>query len=530
MSERSTRLRFTRAEPEPESGGAKARRPMPRKKQFTAPPRTAGSGRGAARLQPVLPAELAAAETHRALREDADDSTAAESADCLTQTGAADLRAGRQISRPNQRGPERSSNQLAGKSRAGQKQAASDAAASGGANARAQQRRGIKKSYAAERTRRQRAESAAASVRTEKKAERTERRARAAGDFISRHKKGFLIFVALAVTVVLLLNLVSSLSVLMHGTASGLGVSTYPSADEDMLAAEAQYAALEADLQTELDSYPARHPGYDEYRYVLDSIEHDPYVLVSLLTAMRGGAWTITDVQDAITELFARQYALTQMITTETRTRTVANPDGTSGTETYTVTICNVKLVNNNLSHLPVDVLSEDRLSLYSIYMATLGNRPDLFPDSAYIGKYITNKDPAYEIPPEALSDDKFAAIIREAEKYLGYPYVWGGASPATSFDCSGFVSWVINHSGWNVGRLTTDGLFAICTPVSPERAKPGDLIFFVGTYKTPGTSHVGIYVGNNMMIHCGDPIKYASIDTSYWRQHFYSFARLPGN
>ena len=179
-----------------------------------------------------------------------------------------------------------------------------------------------------------------------------------------------------------------------------------------------------------------------------------------------------------------------------------------------------------NLSHLPLEIMGEEQMARYSLYMSTLGNRPDLFPESAYVGKYITNPPAVYDVPEEYLDDETFAAILGEAEKYLGYPYVWGGSSPAMSFDCSGFVSWVINHSGWNVGRLGAQGLYNICTPTSAPR--PGDLVFFVGTYDTAGVSHCGIYVGDNMMIHCGDPISYANLNTSYWQSHFYAYGRLP--
>jgi cell wall-associated NlpC family hydrolase len=194
----------------------------------------------------------------------------------------------------------------------------------------------------------------------------------------------------------------------------------------------------------------------------------------------------------------------------------------------YDYYICTVTLENFNLSHVPVYIMSEEQLGMYATYMATLGNRPDLFPGSGYIGKYVEGSYTDYDIPPEALDDEVFAAIIKEAEKYLGYPYIWGGSSPSTSFDCSGFVSWVINHSGWDVGRLGAQGLCNICTPVSSANVKPGDLVFFIGTYDTPGVSHVGIYVGNNMMIHCGDPISYANLNSSYWQSHFYRYGRLP--
>lgn len=194
----------------------------------------------------------------------------------------------------------------------------------------------------------------------------------------------------------------------------------------------------------------------------------------------------------------------------------------------YTYYICNVKLENFDMSHLPVYIMGEEQMSLYAVYMHTLGNRPDLFPNGTYPNASTVKEPTYYEIPPEALEDATFAAMMAEAEKYVGYPYVWGGSSPSTSFDCSGFVSWVINHSGWDVGRLGAQGLCNICTPVSPEQAKPGDLVFFVGTYDTPGVSHVGIYVGNSVMLHCGDPISYTNLNSSYWQQHFYCYGRLP--
>ena len=234
--------------------------------------------------------------------------------------------------------------------------------------------------------------------------------------------------------------------------------------------------------------------------------------------------------------LFDRQYILTEDVVVETRYRTGTDTwtdaDGNTHTDTYQVPydyyICTVTLENFNLSHVPVYIMSEEQLGMYATYMATLGNRPDLFPGSGYIGKYVEGSYTDYDIPPEALDDEVFAAIIKEAEKYLGYPYVWGGSSPSTSFDCSGFVSWVINHSGWDVGRLGAQGLCNICTPVSSANVKPGDLVFFTGTYDTPGVSHVGIYVGNNMMIHCGDPISYANLNSNYWQSHFYRYGRLP--
>ena len=300
-----------------------------------------------------------------------------------------------------------------------------------------------------------------------------------------------------------------------------------------MLGAEAAYCALEDELQRYLDTYTRTH-DYDEYHFDLDTIEHDPYVLISMISALHEGAWTLDEVRGTLQDLFDRQYILTEDVVVEVRYRTVTRTDSEGNTYTvqvpYTYYICNVKLENFDMSHLPVYIMGEEQMSLYAVYMHTLGNRPDLFPNGTYPNASTVKEPTYYDIPPEALEDATFAAMMAEAEKYLGYPYVWGGASPSTSFDCSGYVSWVINNCGvgWNFGRLTADGLLGVCTPVSSADAKPGDLIFFQGTYNTSGASHVGIYVGNGMMIHCGDPISYANINTSYWQQHFYTFGRLP--
>lgn len=410
-----------------------------------------------------------------------------------------------------------------------------------------QQKQAIKKQYAANKAGKTASTTKKTAENTAKAAKKTAQEAKKAGEFIARNKKTFLIIGGIGLVIVLLLNIASSCSVLLQGGLSGVGISTYPCEDGDMLAAEAQYCGMEADLQNELDNYEVYHSGYDEYRFDLDDIEHDPYVLISMLTALQGGEWTISDVQGNLDMLFDKQYIITETVTTETRYRTETRTGSYSYIDPntgeliteyyeydvqvpYTYYICNVELENFDLSHVPVYIMSQDHLSMYAMYMATLGNRPDLFPGSEYIGKYINGEYEGYDIPPEALEDEVFAAMIEEAEKYLGYPYVWGGSSPSTSFDCSGFVSWVINHSGWDVGRLGAQGLLNICTRVSSSNAKPGDLIFFQGTYDTTGASHVAIYVGNGMMIHCGDPIQYTSINTSYWQAHFLAFGRLPGN
>lgn len=400
---------------------------------------------------------------------------------------------------------------------------------------RLRQKQAIKKQYAAAKRAGQTAGTAGKTAGNTAKAAKTaaQKGGQAAG-FLWRHKKGSLIVIALFLIVCLLLNSLSSCSVLLQGGLSGLAGSTYPSKDSDMLGAEDTYAGMEADLQYELDHYESLHSGYDEYHYDLDEIKHDPYVLVSILTAYHQGEWTLDEIRETLAMLFEKQYILTERVEVETRYRTETDTwtdeEGNSHTDTYEVPydyyICYVTLENFDLSHVPVYIMNEEQLSLYAVYMSTLGNRPDLFaghPNAAGREDYLD-----YDIPPGALEDETFAAMLKEAEKYLGFPYVWGGSSPSTSFDCSGFVSWVINHSGWDVGRLGAQGLCDICTPVSAANARPGDLIFFKGTYDTPGVSHCGIYVGNSMMIHCGDPISYANINSSYWQSHFYTFGRLP--
>ena len=356
----------------------------------------------------------------------------------------------------------------------------------------------------------------------------TEKLAARAVGFVKRHPVGCLLALACVLLVLVMQSCSSSLVTLGNSTIGAVGASTYPCEDGDLLGAEAVYCDLEAELSDYLDSYESTH-DYDEYHFDLDEIEHDPYVLLSLLCSLHEGQWTLDQVEGSLQTLFDSQYILTEDVVVEVRYRTETRTDSEGNDYEvevpYNYYICYVTLENKNLSHLPVYLLSEDQMSRYAIYMATLGNRPDLFPGSEYVGKY-TEPPEGYEVPREYLDDETFAAILSEAEKYIGYPYVWGGSSPATSFDCSGYVSWVINHSGWNVGRLGAQGLYNICTPTS--NPQPGDLVFFKGTYDTPGVSHCGIYVGDGRMLHCGDPIGYANLNTSYWQSHFYAYGRLP--
>ena len=432
--------------------------------------------------------ELPSAAAHKEAAQYEDDNVGVEAANCVTEAAEGGARYSAKLSaRPRRE------------------------AKTEPAGVKAQQKRGIKDAYAKARRGKS---TTAATAKSAKKAAEKERKTAA---FIVRHRKGIGIAVALLLIVAFFLNALTSCSVLVEGGLAGVGRTTYPSADTDLKGAEAAYAAMEVELQEYLDTYEATH-DYDEYIFDLDEISHDPYVLLSLLTAFKGSEWTLDEVQSDLEMLFERQYILTEDVRTEMR----YDENG----EAYEYTVCTVTLENFDLSHLPVYLLTEDKLSMYSLYMATLGNRPDLFPG------YAPSVDAGteYEIPPEALEDEQFAAMMEEAEKYIGFPYVWGGSNPSTSFDCSGFVSWVVNNCGvgWSVGRLTAQGLYNICTPVSEAEAKPGDLVFFEYTYEGPWITHVGIYVGEGYMIHAGNPIGYLEIMTSKYSDNFVGFGRLP--
>ena len=408
------------------------------------------------------------------------------------------------------------------------------------------QKQTIKRQYAAQKAGFRTTETSAKTVK--EAAKKTEE----AATFVVRHRKGFAAVLGILLILAFLLNAVSSCSMMVEGIGAGIAAGSYAAADDDIVGAEAAYCAMEQALQRQLDRYEQTH-DYDEYHYELDDIGHDPYVLTAILSAMHPGEWTLPQVMGTLEMLFEKQYILTETVESETRYRTetvtgerhardpitgaylydqwgdpIMEEYAYEAQVPYTYRSVTVKLENFDLSHVPVYVMNEETLGRYALYMATLGNRPDLFPDSDYIQKHLIDGYTDYDIPPDALEDAKFAAMIKEAEKYLGYPYVWGGSSPSTSFDCSGFVCWVVNHSGWSVGRTSAQGLYNLCTPVSRSSARPGDLVFFKGTYKTNGVSHVGIYVGNNRMLHCGDPISYTNINTQYWQSHFFTFGRLP--
>ena len=485
------------------------------------------------------PANFVLSQVHREVRQSEDDNVGVEAAHKVEQAVESGGRLVQSAHRAHQLKPYRAAIRAERKLEqanidALQKKAEIDSPTSNPVS-KWQQKQAIKKQYAAAKHNQAAQTTAKAAENTAKAAKKAAEKAEKAGKYVWEHRRGFAIAAAILLMLAFLLNGLSSCSVIMDGVGSGIAASTYPSQDADMLGAEAQYCAMEAELQRYLDTYESTH-DYDEYHFDLDTIEHDPYVLISMITALHQGEWTLDEVQGTLQMLFDRQYILTEDVVVETRYRTETDTwtdaDGNTHTDTYQVPydyyICTVTLENFNLSHVPVYIMGEEQLGMYATYMATLGNRPDLFPGSGYIGKYVEGSYTDYDIPPEALDDEVFAAIIKEAKKYLGYPYVWGGSSPSTSFDCSGFVSWVINHSGWDVGRLGAQGLCNICTPVPSANVKPGDLVFFTGTYDTPGVSHVGIYVGNNMMIHCGDPISYANLNSSYWQSHFYRYGRLP--
>ena len=485
------------------------------------------------------PTNFVLSQVHREVRQSEDDNVGVEAAHKVEQAVESGGRLVQSVHRAHQLKPYRAAIRAEKKLEqanldALQKKAEIDSPTSNPVS-KWQQKQAIKKQYAAAKHNQAAQTTAKAAENTAKAAKKAAEKAEKAGKYVWEHRRGFAIAAAILLMLAFLLNGLSSCSVIMDGVGSGIAASTYPSQDADMLGAEAQYCAMEAELQRYLDTYESTH-DYEEYHFDLDTIEHDPYVLISMITALHQGEWMLDEVQGTLQMLFDRQYILTEDVVVETRYRTETDTwtdaDGNTHTDTYQVPydyyICTVTLENFNLSHVPVYIMSEEQLGMYATYMATLGNRPDLFPGSGYIGKYVEGSYTDYDIPPEALDDEVFAAIIKEAEKYLGYPYVWGGSSPSTSFDCSGFVSWAINHSGWDVGRLGAQGLCNICTPVSSANVKPGDLVFFTGTYDTPGVSHVGIYVGNNMMIHCGDPISYANLNSNYWQSHFYRYGRLP--
>lgn len=405
------------------------------------------------------------------------------------------------------------------------------------------QKQAIKKEYATAKAGAAAAENTAAG--TAKAAQGTASMTEKAFQFVQSHSHIIIGIAAVGLLVLVIAGSVSSCSVLLNGGGNVVLGTSYTAEDEDLKGVETDYTKLEDKLRKQIDRIETDHPGYDEYRYNLAEIGHNPYELASLLT-VEFENYTRSQVQARLQSIFEAQYELKLEEKVEIRTRKETrvgyryNPiTGTGHTYTYQVTvqyeykILNVTLLNRGVDYVARNSgLTEDQLQRYEVTLECRGNRDDLFAGIAFAtpdGAGSSGEYQDYDIPGEALTDEKFRKMITEAEKYLGYPYVWGGSSPSTSFDCSGFVSWVINHcgNGWNVGRQTANGLMGKCDIIPKSEAKPGDLIFFQKTYNTSGASHVGIYVGNGMMIHCGNPISYASIETSYWRQHYYCMGRI---
>jgi hypothetical protein len=411
-----------------------------------------------------------------------------------------------------------------------------------------QQKKAIKKEYAAAKAGKNTASttvsaSKGAGKATGKAAQGAKNISEKVTEFCTTHSKAILLVLAGGLLFMIICSMFSSCTAMFQGGAQVVLGTSFTANDEDIIGADNDYKALEAALRNKINNIERTHSGYDEYRYDLDEINHNPYELAAYLT-VQFEDYTRSEVQSTLQRLFDQQYELTLTEEVEIRTRTETRTGTTTWTDPetgevyeeeyeyeveveYEYYILNVKLENIGLNRvIGSSGMSEDEMERYAVLLQTSGNRPDIFGGDIYA---VTGEYTDYDIPGEALTDTRFANMIREAEKYLGYPYVWGGSSPSTSFDCSGFVSWVINNcgNGWSVGRLTVNGLMGVCDIIPRSSAKPGDLIFFQGTYDTSGASHVGIYVGNGMMIHCGNPISYASIESNYWQSHFYCFGRI---
>ena len=399
------------------------------------------------------------------------------------------------------------------------------------------QRQQIKASYYARKTGSKMSGSAANTARSAATRKAKAAAAKAA-QFASTHAHMLLMGGVLVLLILVIFCFITSCSVFFPGGTGTVWTTSYTAEDEDILGAEEDYCLLEEKLMAEIEAIPASHPGYDEYNFDLDPINHDPYGLAAMLTAIHE-AYTRGEVQGTMTAIFDMQYELILTETIEIRTRTETRTDidpATGETYTYEVEveyewkILNITLINYGIDFVAVNMLSGDDLERYQILQETQGNRPELFGGlSLVIGSDGSGEAGIdYQVPAEALTDPEFGSMLKEAEKYLGTPYVWGGSTPETGFDCSGYVCWVLNQSGWDVGRTTANGLWQKAAKISEQEAKPGDLVFFEGTYDVAGASHVGIYVGNGMMISAGDPIKYSNIHSSYWDKHLLGFGRIP--
>ena len=406
------------------------------------------------------------------------------------------------------------------------------------------QRQEIKKQYAAMKAGQDAANTGAAAKGSKRFTDTLKETGERLLQFVKNHSHIIILMLCAGLMVLVISGMVSSCSMMMNSMGNTILGTSFTAEDADLQGTDADYEALETALRNRIDNIESEYPGYDEYRYNLAEIGHNPYELAALLT-VEFENYTRSQVQAELQRIFGEQYELTLEEEVEIRTRTETRTGTSSYTDPetgetyeedyeyeveveYEYYILNVTLTNTGIGVVARGSgLTDDQLERYDVLMETRGNRDDLFGDVNFAVPGSEYLD--YDIPGEALTDEKFRRMITEAEKYLGYPYVWGGSSPSTSFDCSGFVSWVINHSGngWNVGRSTANGLMGYCDIIRKSEARPGDLIFFQGTYNTSGASHVGIYVGNGMMIHCGNPISYASIETSYWQQHYYCMGRI---
>ncbi|MBR4290541.1 MAG: C40 family peptidase [Oscillospiraceae bacterium] len=413
---------------------------------------------------------------------------------------------------------------------------------------RAHQRRAIKNEYMAAKAGRSTGAAYGAKRNAQKAVKKTSEATESVAAFIVKHKH-FVVVFALVAMLMFLMNALSSCTPLLQAGLQAFVMGTYPAEEADIKAAERTYKTKEDELKQELEHYELYHPGYDEYIIEADisKIWHDPYALISIISAYHGGEeWWIDDVYSTIDMLFNWQYKVTETISSKIRYRTVEQQGtrlitdpvtGDTHTETYTYTvsvpyaysICTISLATERLSHAPVYVMSREKMGLYALYMSTLGNMSGIFDGNLYASKL--EEPMVYEVPKELLdADPQFAMLVEAANKCLGYPYVWGGYDPSTSFDCSGFISWLFTSTGINnIGHMGATGLYGHSDPIQPEDARPGDVIFFQGTMgdDVGGITHCGLYVGNNMMIHCGNPCSYANLTDAYWQQHLYGFGRL---
>lgn len=482
----------------------------------------------------TLPPRVLLTQTHRQLRQAEQENVGVEAAHRSEQASETGIRAVRSLHRSNQLRTYRTAARLEKRAdraniNALYKKAMRDnPSLSSNPISRWQQKRAIKRRYAIAKAGKRAKQGKQAAVTTSRAAKKTAKAAERTTAFAVRHWKPVLVILGVAMMIMLVMNAMSSCSLMMQGGMDVVVSTSYTAEDEDILAAEAYYVGLENGLQQEINDIESTYPGCDEYRYDLAEIGHNPFELISYLTALYMD-FTVAEVEEPMNSLFERQYALNVTKTEEVRYRTETDETGTDVDVPYDYVILNVVLTNYGLPEIIATDLDAEKMELYAVYMQTQGNKPYLFEDDIYAnpGPYTD-----YQIPPDALTDENFAALIAEAEKYLGYPYVWGGSKPLTSFDCSGYVCWVLNNSGlYPIRRTNAQGIFNQSTPIAPSEAKPGDIIFFTGARAAKvghPVTHVGFYVGDNMMLHCASGgVQYASITTPYWTKNFYAFGRL---